>query len=175
MWYCQLKILVIFPFLGGFHLLLHSIDHCLSIERYIHRLRKAEESMALSKMLLFRAKLEHISFLIFFAYLSFSFNSDDPSLLALKATIVSDPPKVLNIWLEHDLVSSLGWDLLQLYEPSSLHFSFEDMFVVVFVDVIGRDDGIGIFRRSIDKSPMHPIKNSRFISIYELLDNCSQS
>lgn len=68
-------------------------------------LRKAEESMALSKMLLFRAKLEHISFLIFFAYLSFSFNSDDPSLLALKATIVSDPPKVLDIWLEHDLVS----------------------------------------------------------------------
>ena len=102
MWYCQLKILVLFPFLGGFHLLLHSIDHCLFIERYIHRLRKAEESMDLSKMLLFRAKLGHISFLIFFAYLSFSFNSDDPSLLA---TIVSDPPKVLDIWLEHDLVS----------------------------------------------------------------------
>ncbi|CBI29472.3 unnamed protein product, partial [Vitis vinifera] len=36
--------------------------------------------------------------------LSSSFNSDDLSLLALKATIMSDPTRVLGIWSEYDLV-----------------------------------------------------------------------
>ena len=64
---------------------------------------------------------------------------------------------------------------MQLYEPGSLHFSSEDMPTAVFVDVTGRDDGIGILYCSIDKSSMHPIKNSRSLSTYGLVDNYSQS